>query len=235
MRHVLITGAFWRFTLVVRIRAWAVFIIFEEELLFGSPSVRPSFISLSLGTPDNYLLLLRQFSFPGQKPKAQHVMLGLYPYNSSSKFRFFHFHPRRKVGFWFPRDEVNWHLDLHVWEYGLMHLIIAAVVSKFMGCHWLLQAAPCSPDLTVRRISNDGPFFLKFERDNSHLIFPPIKGAWRTSFSSFCKSFQIFKNSLQCRLFVFRKFSLFPQIVFSSAGLLNSLLSKDFLVPLVFT
>ena len=195
MRHVLITGAFWRFILVAGIRAWAIFIISEEELLLGSPFVRPSFISLSLGNPVNYLLLLGQFNCPKQRPKAQHVILGLYPYNSLSKFRFFPFHPRRKVGFWFRRDEVNWPLDLHMWEYGLTHLIIAVVVLKFMRRHWLLQAAPCSSYLTMRWISNGGPFSSKFERDNSHLISSPIKGVWRTSLSSFCKSFQIFKNS----------------------------------------
>ena len=89
MRHVLIARAFWRFTLVAGICASAIFIIFEEKLLLGSPSVRPSFISLSLGTPDNYLLLFGQFNFLGQKPKAQHVILGLYPYNRPPKFQFF--------------------------------------------------------------------------------------------------------------------------------------------------
>ena len=175
--------------------AWAAFIISEEELLLRLLSIRSSLIRLSLGTLDNYLLLLGQFSVPTQKPKAQHVILGLYPYNSLSKFRFFPLIRGEKVGLWFLRDEVNWPLDLHVWEYSLTHLIIAAVISKFARCHWLLQAAPCSPDLTVRCISNDGPFSSKFERDNSHSISPSIKGAWRTSFSSFCKSFQTFKNS----------------------------------------
>ena len=215
MRHVPIAGAFWRAILVAIIHTWTTFIISEEELLLGPPSVCSSLMRLKLETPNCYLPFLGQFSILEQKPKVQHIILGLYPYNSSSKFRFFPLIRGEKVGFWFPRDEVNWSLDLHVWEYNLTCLIIAVVVSKFARHHWLLQAAPCSPDLTVRCISNSGPFSSKFEQDNSHSISPPIKGAQRTSLSSFCKSFQTFKNSqllqnsLQCCSFAFRKFSFF--------------------------
>ena len=89
MRHVPISGVSWRVTLVAGICTWAVFIISEEELLLGSPSVHPSFISLLVGNPDNYLLLLGQFSYPGQRPKAQHVILGLYPYIYNMKITWF--------------------------------------------------------------------------------------------------------------------------------------------------
>ena len=236
MRHVPIARASWRVILVAGMHAWAAFIISEEELLLGSHSVRSSLIRLSLETLDNYLVLLGQFSVPEQKPKAQHVILGLYPYNNPLKFRFIPLIWGEKVGFWFPRDEVKWPLDLHVWEYSLTRLIIAAIVSKFARRHWLLQAAPCSPNLMVRCISNDGPFSSKFERDNSHPLSPFIKGAWRASFSSFCKSFQTFKNSqllqnsLQYRSFAFRKFYFFLRL-FSPR---LSFLLKDFLAPLAF-
>ena len=48
--------------------------------VLGIHFIRPLFISLSIGNPDNYLLLLGQFSCPGQRPKTQHIILGLYPY-----------------------------------------------------------------------------------------------------------------------------------------------------------
>ena len=86
MRHVPIAGASWRVTLVTGIHARVSFIISEKELLLGSPSIRSSLIRLSLGTPNNYLLLLGQFSVPGQKLKAQHVILGLYPYKGYKVF-----------------------------------------------------------------------------------------------------------------------------------------------------
>ena len=42
-----------------------------------------------MGNPDNYLLLLGQFSYLGQRPKAQHVILGLYPYIYNMKITWF--------------------------------------------------------------------------------------------------------------------------------------------------
>ena len=77
MRHVPIVGAFWRITLVAGMHAWAAFIISEEEFLLGSPSIRSSFIRLSLEASDICLLLLGLSSVPKQRPKAQHVILGL--------------------------------------------------------------------------------------------------------------------------------------------------------------
>ena len=58
------------------------FFISKEEPLLGLHSVHPSFECLSVGGPDKVLLLLERFSYFGQRPKAERVILGLYPYKT---------------------------------------------------------------------------------------------------------------------------------------------------------
>ena len=96
MRHIPIFRAFWRVTLISRVHTWATFVVSEEGfLLFHS---FPTYETLTWN-PLTTIYSFSNLSMSQIKPKAQYMILGTYPYNSPSKFRFFPFIRGGKVGF----------------------------------------------------------------------------------------------------------------------------------------
>ena len=62
MWYVPIVGAFWRITLIAGIDISAAFIISEEEFLLKPSFIRFLFVRLWIGTPNDYLTLLKPFN-----------------------------------------------------------------------------------------------------------------------------------------------------------------------------
>ena len=135
--------------------------------------LQPTHGTLSL-IPSLLFICPRTNQRPRPRPKAQCIILGLYPYNSPLKLRIFPLIRGEKVGFWFLRVKTIYFFDLHVWKHWFVCLVTAPKASEPAIPHLMLQVALCSPYPMVRDKSYNWHFPLKFERDNSHSILLSI-------------------------------------------------------------
>ena len=97
--HVPISGISWKVTLNDRIYIWSVLCLSEEILLLGPPFLNFPLATYSWDSELNTFIVVYSSSNQStSSAKAQYIILGLYPYNSPSKLRFFPSYSRRKSG-----------------------------------------------------------------------------------------------------------------------------------------
>ena len=131
MVNVPITKTPWKLTLNDRIYIRFVLCLSEDALLLGPPFyLHVTYGTLNL-TPLLLFIHLRTNQHHRPRPKAQYIILGPYPYNSPSKFRFFLLSEEKKWGFDFLRVKTINSSDLHC----LVLLIIVTDALKPTMCH----------------------------------------------------------------------------------------------------